>query len=78
MEQLSETQLSNALLNRRGSRNKSETLHLAKVRFLPRHVNKEQFGDIAKSEIFLIFLNNRKGTAKDSLMTAISFWYYAL
>jgi hypothetical protein len=51
---------------------------LSKISFLARHVDEEQLSDISQSQIFLIFLHNANDTAKDSLMTAISFWYYAL
>lgn len=78
MEKLSESKIPNSLLDEGVSCNEFQALHLSKIGFLAWHVDEEEFGDIPWSHVLFIFLSNLFGTAKDSRMTAIYFWYSAL
>lgn len=67
------TQITNSFFNQRICSNEIETLHLSEIGLLTRHVDEKKFCDISGSERLLMFLNELKVTAKDSLIAAISF-----
>lgn len=78
MEELREAEVADALLDERGTRDELEALHLPEVGLLPRHVDEEQLGHVARPQRFLVLLrDDDMRTAKDSRMAAISFWYSA-
>jgi len=73
VEELRQSQIADSLLDERVASDEVETLHLAEVGLLARHVNEKQLRDVAGSHVLFIFLHYYIGTAKDYLMTAISF-----
>jgi hypothetical protein len=76
VEELGEAQIADTLFDEGAAGDELETLHLAEVGLLSRHVDEEELGHIAGSECLFVFLRHKsKCTAKDSRMTAISFWY---
>lgn len=68
------TEVADALLDEGVGGDELEALELAEVGILAHHVDEEQLGDVAQSEIFLAFLRNGLfHTEKDSRIAAISF-----
>ena len=77
VEELSQSQIADSLLYQSGASDEFETLHLTEICLLTRHVDEEQLRHVSWSHSLLVFLGYKTATAKDSRMTAISFWYYA-
>jgi hypothetical protein len=77
VEELGETEVADSLLDESVAGHQREALHLPEVGLLTRHVDEEQLGDVAGAGVLFVFLGEQMGTAKDSRMTAIYFWYSA-
>ena len=73
VEELSESQVADSLLDESATGDELEALHLTKVGFLAGHVDEEEFGDVSGSHALFIFLSQKIYTAKLYLMTAIYF-----
>jgi hypothetical protein len=74
---LGEPQVANSFFDEGVAGDQLEALHLPEVGLLARHIDEEELGDIPGSHEFFVFLGKAIGTTKDSLMTAIYFWYSA-
>jgi hypothetical protein len=71
------TEIADAFFNERVGSDELEAFHLSEVGLLARHVDEEQFCDVAGTQSLFVFLDPEKGTEKDYRMAAISFWYSA-